>query len=203
MLKLAHYHSPSSSSVSTCCMLGLDGEASILSILTLNQRRRLLISQDRHEIYITIAEYDTEYENYICDRVPSEETQQPYLPPRPDESPLPPTPTPKSRKPGASLPLRTLGAKQDRAAARKGDALTAAPKPDDDATYPQHSAPVQPQPSSKRPEAGFIKMRCFGPYNVSNAGDMKAFCPTIVALTLQAIGEIQVATPDAGASSSA
>lgn len=30
--------------------------------------RRLLVSQDRHEIYVTIAEFDADYINYICGR---------------------------------------------------------------------------------------------------------------------------------------
>lgn len=57
------------------------------------------MSQDRHEIYITIAEYDEKYEAYIRDITTSESRPEPPLAPPPDMTAAISNPT---RRPGLS-----------------------------------------------------------------------------------------------------
>jgi len=48
----------------------------VLDVLLIKIRmyRRLLVSQDRHEIYITLAMFDADYVEYVCGGLPEQDS---------------------------------------------------------------------------------------------------------------------------------
>ncbi|KAL9068939.1 MAG: hypothetical protein Q9157_006342, partial [Trypethelium eluteriae] len=110
-----------------------------------NSMRRLLISQDRHEIWITVAEYDEEYENYICDGrdVRTAQNQPPaYV----EEDLVTPT---RSKRPALGRPayfMETKSTPSDVLGANKTQNL---------GHELSHGSKAQEQDSSEREEAVF------------------------------------------------
>ncbi|EFX01704.1 hypothetical protein CMQ_8170 [Grosmannia clavigera kw1407] len=133
--------------------------------------RRFMITQNRQEIYVTVAEYDKTYEEYLHGG--------PQTPPLPSKGPAPRAPM-QIGKPPQAVPLAPR--KGARAEYYGGGYDGSVNRP---SGYGQGQSSKQPLVD---PTPGFLLMRCFGPVPINDPRRMRKLCQAIVALSIEAVG---------------
>lgn len=147
-----------------------------------------MVSQDRHEIYLTIAQYDTAYRDYICSP-PRRPVQMSGGSDEPDVSP-----TPHMRR-HRGMPANYVGNQNtgfpDTPVRQQQNTFQPGP------SYP--ATPEQPRlgpqlfdrgdrPSTIAPNKGFLRMKTYGPVLLGDHEHIGQMCMAIAALSLQALG---------------
>lgn len=180
--------------------------------------RRFMVSQDRHEIYVTIAEYDEVYVKYLTGKKRQSlatPAPAPFEPAGQLGLQTPGTPTPLGRLQGGSSKQKTsFGGKMRAKLPFRGTKAFTFTGQDDDDELPlpltsgaqkpvsrtvfgksKSRDPAGPSGSAagsgRSSNAGFLVMNCFGPFDISNTSHMAKLVPALVSLTLQATGGVR------------